>query len=135
MEFERRKRIRKHLDVAPLVDVVFNLLLFFVITYNVAADPAIRIRLPESATADAAAAEPVVITLNSDGDIRVGEQPVAMAEISERLRLRLTAATDRSVRIRADQGVGVGLLVQVIDEVKRSGCSAFSLVTSRKSGT
>jgi biopolymer transport protein ExbD len=135
MEFERRKRGRKYLDVAPLVDVVFNLLLFFVITYNVAADPAIRIRLPESATADAAAAEPLVITLNSGGGIHLGEQPVAMADISELLRLRLAAAAESSVRIRADQEVGVGLLVQVIDEVKRSGCSAFSLVTERKPGT
>jgi biopolymer transport protein ExbD len=135
MEFERRKRGRNYLDVAPLVDVVFNLLLFFVITYNVAADPAIRIRLPESATADAAAAEPLVITLNSGGGIHLGEQPVAMADISELLRLRLAAAAESSVRIRADQEVGVGLLVQVIDEVKRSGCSAFSLVTERKPGT
>lgn len=135
MEFERCKKTRKYLDVAPLVDVVFNLLLFFVITYNVAADPAIRIRLPESAMAAAAATEPVVITLNSDGDIHVGEQPVVMAEISELLRLQLGATGERSVRIRADQEAAVGLLVQVVDEVKRSGCSAFSLVTARKSGT
>jgi len=43
MEFERKRSRHRHIDVAPLVDVVFNLLLFFMITYNVAADPAIRI--------------------------------------------------------------------------------------------
>jgi biopolymer transport protein ExbD len=120
--------------VAPLVDVVFNLLLFFVITYNVAADPAIRIRLPESAMADATAEEPLLITLTSEGNIIVGEQPVAITEISELLRLRIEATAETSVRIKADQDVAVGLLVQVVDEVKRSGCSAFSLVTARKPG-
>lgn len=134
MQFERRKKSRQYLDVAPLVDVVFNLLLFFVITYNVAADPAIRIRLPESAMADATAEEPLVITLTSEGNIIVGEHPVAITGISELLRLRIEATAETSVRIKADQEVAVGLLVRVVDEVKRSGCSGFSLVTAHKAG-
>jgi biopolymer transport protein ExbD len=50
------------------------------------------------------------------------------------LRLRIEATAETSVRINADQDVTVGLLVRVADEVKRSGCSGFSLVTARKAG-
>jgi biopolymer transport protein ExbD len=52
MEFKRRRRRNGRIDIAPLVDIVFNLLLFFVITYNIAVDSAIRVRLPESSTAE-----------------------------------------------------------------------------------
>jgi hypothetical protein len=50
------------------------------------------------------------------------------------LRLRIEATAETSVRIKSDQDVAVGLLVRVADEVKRSGCSGFSLVTARKAG-
>lgn len=43
MEFERRKRRHSHIDIAPLVDVVFLLLLFFMLTFNMAMDQAIEI--------------------------------------------------------------------------------------------
>ena len=73
-----------------------------------------------------------MITLTSEGDIIIGEQPVAITAISELLRLRIEATAETSVRIKADQDVAVGILVRVVDEVKRSGCSGFSLVTARK---
>jgi biopolymer transport protein ExbD len=50
------------------------------------------------------------------------------------LRLRIETTSETSVRINADQEVAVGLLVRVVDEVKRSGCSGLSLVTARKAG-
>lgn len=50
------------------------------------------------------------------------------------LRLRIETTSDTSVRINADQEVAVELIVRVVDEVKRSGCSGFSLVTARKAG-
>ena len=50
------------------------------------------------------------------------------------LRLRIETTSETSVRIKSDQEVAVGLLVRVVDEVKRSGCSGFSLVTARKAG-
>ncbi len=134
MEFERRRRRHSHIDIAPLVDVVFNLLLFFVITYNVAADPAIRIRLPQSLTADVQAEEPIVITISREGSTYVGEELVPMEEVVPMIRRKLSENREISVKIRADQEVSIGLLVQVVDAVKLSGCSAFSIVTQKNGG-
>lgn len=131
MEFERRRRCSTHIDIAPLVDVVFNLLLFFVITYNVAADPAIKIRLPESNTAEVQAEEPLVITVTREGNTFLGEQPVALAEIASLVREKLNGLREPSVRIKADGEAPVGLLVKVVDGVRLSGCSAFSIVTEK----
>lgn len=130
MEFERKSH--RHIDVTPLVDVVFNLLLFFMITYNVAADPAIRIRLPDSTTADAVSEEPLVITVTREGETYVGHEPVALEEIPPLLRRKMDESREASVKIKADQEVPVGLLVRVVDAVRVSGCQAFSIVTEKK---
>lgn len=130
MEFERNRRRHRYIDMAPLVDVVFNLLLFFMITYNVAADPAIKIRLPGSTTADTQAEEPIVISVSREGTIFIGHELSAIGEIAHIVRRKLDGKKVASVRIRADQEAPVGLLVKVVDAVRLSGCSAFSLVTA-----
>jgi biopolymer transport protein ExbD len=132
MEFKRRRRRHSHIDVAPLVDVVFNLLLFFVITYNVVVDPAIRIRLPESQTADSQAAEQVVITLTREGETFVGERVVHLADLPSVVQQKLSEVQEPSVKIKADQETPVGMLIKVVDGVRLSGCSAFSIITERK---
>lgn len=134
MEFERRRRRHTHIDIAPLVDVVFNLLLFFVITYNVTADPAIKIRLPQSATADEQTEEPIVITISQQGETYVDEHLVPVGEIAQIIRQRFSEKREPSVKIKADRDVSIGLLVQVVDAVKLSGCSTFSIVTQKNGG-
>jgi biopolymer transport protein ExbD len=132
MEFERRRRRHSHIDVAPLVDVVFNLLLFFVITYNVVADPAVKIRLPESKTADSQAEEQVVIALSREGQAYLGEKAVQVEELPPLVQEALKQCKEPSVKIKADQEVPVSLLLKVVDAVKLSGCSTFSIATEKR---
>jgi biopolymer transport protein ExbD len=131
MEFERRRRRNGRIDIAPLVDIVFNLLLFFVITYNIASDAAIRVRLPESTTAESRADEPIVISLAREGGIFIGEQPVSLEELPAAVRAELGLLAEPIVKIRADQEAAVGLLIKVVDGVRLAGCPAFSIVTAK----
>ncbi len=133
MEFERSRRKHTHIDVAPLVDVVFNLLLFFVITYNVTTDPAIRVRLPESLTADVLAEEPLVVTVTREGAVYIGDQPAAVDKIAGIVREKVSGVKDPSVKVKADQDAPVGLLIKVVDSVRLAGCSAFSIMTNSNS--
>ncbi len=129
MEFERRRRRNGRVDLAPLVDIVFNLLLFFLITYSISLDPAIRVRLPESTTAESRADDPLTISLTREGALFLDDRPVALEELSAAVQAGLGMLPERSVRIRADREAAVGLLVQVIDRVRTAGCAAFSVVT------
>jgi biopolymer transport protein ExbD len=131
MEFERRKWRHSHIDVAPLVDVVFNLLLFFVITYNVTSETGIKIRLPESMTAVEQMEEPIVIALTREGSAFINNQPVSLDDIPAVLKQRIEGLDPPSIQIKADQEADVGLLVKVLDGVRLSGCSAFQIVTDR----
>ena len=68
MEFER-KRYHVHLDIAPLVDVVLNLLLFFMLTSHLIEEPAIKIRLPDSTTAESMREISRTITITKNGEL------------------------------------------------------------------
>jgi len=133
MELERRRRRRHFIQIAPLVDVVFLLLLFFLLTYHLGQEERIRIALPDSRSAEAAQAEsPPTVVVTRTGDIYCMGNKTDLASLREAVNtLREDGRTD-ALRIRADREVSVGLLIQVIDEVRLAGVRNLSIATERR---
>ncbi len=131
MEFERRRHSHTHINIAPLVDMVFLLLLFFMLTSHLVQEPAIKVRLPESKTA--ARDEKVKgITITRDSEIYFGDKKIDLNELRGVVRTQLKGDEKEFLRIKADREVRVGFLVKVIDEVRLSGVKNFSVVTERR---
>ena len=131
MEFER-KRYHVHLDIAPLVDVVLNLLLFFMLTYHVIQEPAIKIRLPDSRTAESMEEISRMVTITKNGDFYFMDKRVDLKNLRVAIQDSLPEREKGFLRIKADKEVDVGLLVSVIDEVRLSDVKTFSIVTERR---
>jgi biopolymer transport protein ExbD len=134
MEFERRKRRHSHIDIAPLVDVVFLLLLFFMLTFNMAMDQAITIRLPKSDTSETHAVGRIMVAISREGLVFIQDQAIEIEAIPAVIRQQPEWMPDTPVNIRADQDVSIGLLVRVIDGVRNSGSRHFNVLTERSSG-
>jgi biopolymer transport protein ExbD len=132
MEFERRRRNHTHLNIAPLVDVVFLLLLFFMLTSHFIQEPAINIRLPESRTAEVREEKVMTVLITRDGEIYFMEERVGLKGLPIALKGYFHDSEKGSLRIKTDREVDVGLLVEVIDEVRLAGVRNFSIVTKRK---
>jgi len=131
MEFERRKRVLLRTNIAPLVDVVFLLLLFFMVTSRIMVSPSIEVTLPESETADTTTTEAIVILVTAEGGLYIGDKQISMHEVESVLRRELTRIPDCPVTIRADEKISLNLLVKVIDEVKLAGATTFTIATER----
>jgi biopolymer transport protein ExbD len=131
MEFER-KRYHVHLDIAPLVDVVLNLLLFFMLTSHMVEEPAIKIRLPDSTTAESMREISLTITITKNGELYFMDKRVDLKNLRATIQNSLPEKEKEFLRIKADKEVDVGLLVSVIDEVRLSDVKTFSIVTERK---
>lgn len=130
MEFEHRKHSHAHMDIAPLVDVVFNLLLFFMLTSHLIQEPAIKIKLPESKTAEMKNENISTITITKEGEIYFMGRRVDIKSLQAAIKSDLT---DKDLlRIKTDRDVNVGLLVSVIDELRFAGVKSFSIVTERR---
>jgi biopolymer transport protein ExbD len=131
MEFER-KRYHVHLDIAPLVDVVLNLLLFFMLTSHLIEEPAIKIRLPDSTTAESMREISRTISITKNGELYFVDKRVDLKNLRALIQTSLPEREKEFLRIKADKEVDVGLLVSVIDEVRLSDVKTFSIVTERR---
>ncbi|MBU1398734.1 MAG: biopolymer transporter ExbD [Proteobacteria bacterium] len=120
------------MDIAPLVDVVFLLLLFFMLTSHFIQEPAIRIRLPESKTAEAKNEAIKTVLITKNGEIYFMDKKVDLKNLQMAIKEGLTNREKDFLRIKADRDVSVGILVSVIDEVRLSGVKSFSVVTERR---
>jgi biopolymer transport protein ExbD len=132
VEFERRRHNHAHMNIAPLVDVVFLLLLFFMLTSHLMQEPAIKIKLPESKTAEAQKEAIKTVYISKDGDIFFMDKRVDLKSLQTAIKGNLNDVQSDFVRIKADRDVNVGLLINVIDEVRFAGVKNFSIVTERQ---
>jgi len=132
MEFERKKYNHSYMDIAPLVDVVFLLLLFFMLTSHLIQEPAIRIKLPESKTAEAKNEAIKTVLITKDGEIYFMDKRVDLRNLQTAINADMKDVQTDFLRIKADRDADVGILVSVIDEVRGSGVRNFSIVTDRK---
>ena len=78
MEFEGRKRINTHLNIAPLIDVVFLLLIFFMLSSHFITQPGIKISLPEAATTKLHPEEDIIISIAEDNNLYLNEKQVTL---------------------------------------------------------
>jgi biopolymer transport protein ExbD len=131
MEFER-KRYHVHLDIAPLVDVVLNLLLFFMLTSHLVEEPGIKIKLPDSTTAESMRELSRTITITKNGELYFMDKRVDLKNLRVAVQESLPDKEKGFLRIKADKEVDVGLLVSVIDEVRLSDVKNFSIATERR---
>ncbi len=131
IDFERRRREHQHINLTPLVDVVFLLLLFFMLTSHFVKAPAIKIALPDSKTAAPEVRDEVIITIAADGTLFIDKDPVLLTGLQYNLQEKLQKLKKPAVRIKADREAKLGLVVKVVDEIRLAGAGAFSLETEK----
>jgi biopolymer transport protein ExbD len=133
MEFEGRARIRTQLDVTPLIDVVFLLLIFFLLTSNFITPEAIELSLPTSGTAAPSRTLPVVVSLDRNDELRVGEREVTLQELEAVLSQSLSNRQRKAVTLKADSTAELQRLLLVMDRIRAAGAVELSLATRPQS--
>ncbi|MFP4316605.1 MAG: ExbD/TolR family protein [Desulfovibrionales bacterium] len=130
MEFERRRRPSLRMDIAPLVDVIFLLLLFFVLTFHFSPDRALEITLPEADSAAAHDSDGLVLSIDRSETVHLNGTPVRLDALGDELQKLPFNRPETVVTIRTHRDIPVGLLVAVVDAVQQSGFSSFGIVAT-----
>ncbi len=128
MPFVRRKRENPRVDLTPMVDVVFLLLIFFMISTTFIETPGIRVELPQ-AGAPAIAREPeeIRVYLGRDGEIQLGDERLSLAELRRRLPAGQPAG--KTFVLLADRDARHGMVVQLMDLARKSGFGKLAIAT------
>ncbi len=113
-------------DLTPVVDTVFNLLIFFALSLNFAATSGgINVKLPKASSAEPVKAEQLTINLTKDGKLYLNDKVITSEKLSE--TLEKNQDKDSLVIIRADSLVSHGRVVEVMDTVKGKGFSRLAI--------
>lgn len=131
MKFKRRVFLETgHLDIAPLIDIVFNLLIFFMLTSSFIFQPGININLPKAITGEIVQRENLIIVITSDGALYIDERVVGEEELSSRLKIAATGS--KPILIKADRTASLGKVVEIWDLCRREGIQKISIATTQK---
>ena len=132
----RSRREDLTLDLMPLIDVVFLLLIFFLITTSFTRprqEHKIPINLPTGVSgAEASTEEPVVIVVTAEGDVRFEETELQGDTLEAKLKSLKAAKPDASIMLRGDTEASHGRVVETLDAIKASGFDKVNLVIKKK---
>ncbi len=131
MGYERSKRRSSvALNLTPLIDVVFLLLVFFLLTAHFVQEKQIDIKLPKAESSESFDEEKKIeVIISDDGVIRIDEQIIAVDDLKDTLQRRVTAAINKSVVLRADATTHLELAVKVMDASRLAGAQSVEILT------
>ncbi len=128
MRFQTKKKGKSLIiNVTSLIDVMFLLLIFFMVSSTFKNQPAINLVLPRSVSAEQTPASPSVVYLTAEGEIFLDSLPVTASELSAALRRLQAASVEDRIVLRADEKAAHGDVVNLIDLVKESGFTRIAL--------
>lgn len=134
----RRSSIKSsQVDLIPMIDIVFQLILFFLVSTTFAMLPGISVNLPGSQTAQGEKSASLVITASDDGRMWLNETEVSFPGLDTALAEFDTGDIPREeypVRLEADSLVTNGTIVRIFDVLRKNGFSAVNLRTSDERG-
>lgn len=129
-EEELKKGLASTLDLTPIVDVVFNLLIFFALSLNFAVTSGgINVKLPKAASAEPVKAQELTINLTADGKTYLNDKIITVENLSRKLKEKKDK--DSLVIIRADSSVTHGRVVEAMDTVKTNGFSRLAIAVDQ----
>ncbi len=122
------------INITPLVDVVLVLLVIFMLTAPVL-QSGIDVAVPKTRTVREATQEHEVITIDRDQRVFLGDHPINVSEIPQRLHNPNVDPSKQIIYLRADERVPFGAFASVMDAVKQAGITNVSIVTQPLTGT
>ncbi len=130
VRFERRKKNHVNLNITPLIDVVFLLLIFFMLTSAFAAKSGIKISLPKAASAKQQDADTITLLIDNSRTIYINGRKISFAELQERVSGLISAGAKRQlILIKADRHIDLGFAVKVIDMAKEADAGGVIIST------
>jgi len=132
LEFKPRQKRAANIDIGPLMDMVFILLIFFVVTSTFTRETGVEVSKPQAQTANQLEKENILIAITRDGTIHIDERQVDLAGLSDVLKGILAKNPEREAVLITDKDAITGKLVSVIDACTLAGVKKVSIAALNK---
>ena len=130
--------LRQHkpeIQMSPLIDIVFLLLLFYAVTTTFVSDERLKLKLPEAKTAEDAGVSreerPPEVKVAADGTIWIDDRIVPESELENRIRQLVERAPDDGIILKGDKDADYGVVVHVLDVARSVGAKMIQMSAER----
>ncbi|NEZ03934.1 biopolymer transporter ExbD [Wenzhouxiangella sp. XN201] len=134
MRFRERSNTEQAVDISPLIDMVFILLIFFMVSTTFVKDMKLDLERPSATTSEQASTKAIRLYIDNSGETWLDGQPIRTWVIQSKLRDMLQGAASQSVLVVTDSNVPASKLVEVVDQARRSGAADVGVATVEEAG-
>ncbi len=134
MRYRERENTNQEINISPLIDMVFILLIFFMVSATFVKDMDLEIQRPKASSASPASTKAIRVYIDSRGNTFLDGQAVRTWAIQSRLRDLLRLTTSPSVLIVTDEKVPASKLIEVVDQCRLAGAQDVGVVTEPEAG-
>ena len=131
MRFKRRLSPQANVNLIPMIDVVFQLVVFFMVSTTFIITPGISLVLPDSSTAEPVLMSRLVVTVISREEVYLNKERYTLDGLDESLAALSEDEREeiKTVVLEGDRGVSYSLMVEVLDTLRRNGFKGINLRT------
>lgn len=129
MKLQSENKLLTMFSFSGLTDIVFLLLIFFLLSSSFVVQPGIKVQLPKAETGETQTEKNIIVTLTEKGQLFVNDQQVSLESLGQKLSAALNNDNAKIVIIKADKNVTLQNTVQVIDIAKAVGATRFIIAT------
>ena len=130
MRFPATAPKKARIEIIPMIDTMFFLLVFFMIaTLSMTMQHGMPVNLPEASSTTDKISEPISLTISENGDLFYNKEMIILTELKARLLGLRQGNEDPSIVINADEKVEHGIVVKVMDTVRLSGIHNMAIAT------
>ena len=133
MKFKRHTKLELGLgqiDIAPLIDVIFQLLIFFMLSSSFTFQSGINVKLPKAVTSDMIREENAIVTITSENIMYLNGNVITLKELEQ--QLSHPNNKERPLLIKADRRASVGRIVDVWDLCRNLGIERINIATNQE---
>ena len=127
--FSNQQRDAVSLDLTPMIDMVFILLIFFLVTASFSKMNAIDIQRPDGATNDLSGSVSLVVAVDAENGIWLEGEPIDITQVRSQVK-SLSSSDHTAVVINADKSVNTGRLIAVLDQIRLAGVDNVAVATA-----
>ena len=133
MQFRRATAPQATINIAPLVDVVFLLVIFFAVSTTFLETAGLKLELPSSSSTAKREAQVLTVILTADGTLSYDGEVIDRQQLASRLKQALEASEGKLVELRADRSTKHGEVVAVMDVIQASGAESMKIAAQSAS--
>ncbi|MBU0709916.1 MAG: biopolymer transporter ExbD [Candidatus Omnitrophica bacterium] len=133
MRFKGRMELEhglKQIDIAPLIDIIFQLLIFFMLTSSFVMQPGIKINLPKAVTSEIVSYDNIEVVVSGESVVYLDGKVITMREL-EKLFIQ-AAGRNQTILIKADKRASLGRVVDIWDMARDIGINKINIATNQE---